>query len=296
MAKKEEVKIIKLSKEEQALADKAVLDANDTEKKRKDVLLMNCGELEKHRDVLNTEIASLSIQYESKKRILDGLAGSIAGAQSEILNLRATFEKNNKSMLDEVIKRQSDIEASDKLLRAAINQNAETKKANDVETSRLAEYRQKCNLELYEMKKCLDQNQSEWNKREADILRREDELKDAIANFESERTSLTPEMDKITAIKNENVLLLQKIEMDRVDIENIRRASISDKERLEQDRLIQQNRIKQIEDKLANEEARIRKWEQDIKDYDLEVRAKSAEADKILRRQQLQKEVDSAKK
>lgn len=293
-AKKEQIK--NLSKEEQALADKAVLDANDTEKKHKDVILMNVDELKRHRDVLNTEIGSLSIQYESKKRILDGLAGSIAGAQSEIVNLNTTFQKKNKEMLDEITKKLSEIEASDKLLQAAIRENADTKKVNDVETSRLAEYRQKCNAELYEMKKCLDQNQSEWGKREADILRREAELKDAVAKFEEEKASLAPETDKISAIKNENILLLQKIEMDRVDIENMRRASVSERERLEQDKLIGQARIKQLEDKLANEEARLRKWEQDIKDYDLEVRAKSAEADKVLRRQQLQKEVDSAKK
>ena len=56
------------------------------------------------------------------------------------------------------------------------------------------------------------------------------------------------------------------------------------------------SKAKQKEDAYANEEARLRKWEQDLKDFALEVNAKSSEADKIIRREQLTKQLADNKK
>ncbi len=285
-----------ISKEEQAISDKAILDANDSEKIQKDVMLLNIKELHNHREVLNGIIKDLTQDSESKRRILDGLNGSIAGAQSEIYNLKTNFEKQNVSLLAEFTKKQSDVESADKTLQALIQKNRESEKLNTMEASRLEDHRNICNSQVFEMKKALEQNQTEWNKREADILLREEALKTERASFEAEKESLVPEAAKITSTKNENILLLQKIDMQKLDIENMRRAMASDKERLEQQALINQVQLKKAQDTLVNEEARLRKWEQDIKDYDLETRARSAQADKVLKREQLQREVDSVKK
>lgn len=284
------------SKESQAMYEKAILDSADSEKQHKDFLLKNVVELQAHIVTLNDRIGELSKEHESKRRVLDGLGGSIAGAQSEIHNLRATFEKNNADLMREIAKKQVDVEAADKTFQILVKENVETKRLNDVETNRLAQHRQICDSQVLDMKNALEQNSTEWKKREADILAREEVLKADRQAFEQEKLDLVPEIARITSITNENKMLLQKVEIDRLDIENLRRANSADRERLDQERLIASSKNKAELERLANEEARLRKWEQEIKDYDLEVRAKASQADKILRREQLQKEVDSNKK
>lgn len=280
---------------EQALIDKAILDANDSDKLKKDVLLKNADELQKHVVYLQNRIQELSGDFETKKRLVDSVNGSIAGAQTELSNLKMSFEKNNSRLLEEFKKKQAEVEAADKTLRALIKENEELHTHNKVEFNNLAEHRQLCDAQVYEMKKALAQNQSEWNKREADILKREEILKDEKLAFEKEKEELLPEAARVSAIKNENLLLLQKIEMDRIDIANLRLSIVSEKERLNEEKASHLQGIKNRETAIANEEARLRQWEENIKFFDLQVRAKSAEAEKVLRRAQLEKEVNSVK-
>jgi hypothetical protein len=71
------------------------------------------------------------------------------------------------------------------------------------------------------MRNALNQNNVEWAKREKDILDREEVLKNDRSLFELEKAALAPEAERITSIKNENVLLLQEIEREKANNRNM---------------------------------------------------------------------------
>ena len=280
---------------EEAMQNKAILDLHDSDKIKKDLMLKNIEELTKHHEYLNKRIGETTQEYETRRRLVDSLNGSIAGAQSELSNINRTIEKKHADSLTEINKQRIDLENADKSLQTLVQKNRETEKANQNEAARLLEHRMICDAQVAEMKKALADNQSEWGKRESDILRREAELKADREAFQAEKDALVPEAARITSIKNENIMLLQKIEMDRLDIENLRRAIATEKDRINELVAVSESKNKVQADKFANEEARLRKWAQDLSDQALELKAKTARADKILVREQYQKEVDSAK-
>lgn len=283
----------KLSAEEEALINKAVMDSNNTEKARKDTLLMNVKDLESHIKFLKDRILELDTEFRSRRKLVDGINGGIAGAQAELSNVRARVIKENEALINEINKKKNELDATDKTLQALVAKNEALLISNQQKESSLIEDRRNCFLQVADMKKALADNQSEWGKREADILRREQELAEDRSKFESERASLIPEMNKISAIKNENILLAQEVERQRLNNANILMGIESERQLFEEQKLVQAHRDKIQSDKFANEEKRLREWEQNLKDFDLETRAKSAKADKMIRQFQLEKEASS---
>lgn len=266
------------------------MDANDSDKAHKDILLMNANDLEAHIKYLTERMVELDKEFISRRKLVDGINGSIAGAQAELSNLRASYQKQNAQAIELLEKQRLEVEKADKTLRALISENQNLLVSNKHTESKLNEERQLCQAQVYEMKKALEQNQSEWNKREKDILDREKSLKDEREVFENDKSSIQPELAKISSVKNENILLLQEIEQNKTNIRNLMMGIESEKQALSESKLIQEAKVKEMELVNLNQEKRLREWENNLKDFDLEVRARSAKADKLLRTMQLEKE------
>src|SRR3990167_7577485 len=106
-----------LSKEEQALINKAILDSNDTEKQHKDVLIMNAKDLDAHIKYLKARMTELDNEYRSRRKLVDGINGSIAGAQAELSQVRANVQKQNESLVKELNDRMEEVSKADVTLR-----------------------------------------------------------------------------------------------------------------------------------------------------------------------------------
>lgn len=284
-----------LTTEEQAISNKAILDANNTEKQHKDVMLMNIKELDNHSKYLQARINEMDMEYRSRRKLVDGINAGIAGAQAELSMVRENVHKEKASLIADMEKKLNEVIQADATLRKLQADNEAILISNKQRESALIEEKRICNAQVFEMKKALDQNQSEWNKREADILRREAELKDATAKFEAERDALIPEMARITSIKNENTNLLQEIERQRNLNTNITAGLESEKQIFEETKLAEKAKLTAQFDKIANEEKRLREWEQGLKDVKLEMDAKIAKADKTIRQFQHHKEIENSK-
>lgn len=280
---------------DEALNNKAIMDSLDSDKAKKDVMIMTAKDLEAHLEYLRVRMAEMDNEYVSRRKIIDGINGSIAGAMSELSRLRDDFEKKNKVMIDKLNAERAEVEKADKTLQALIQSNNEIKRANEIETGRLLEHRLNCDRQVAEMKKALADNQSEWAKREADILKREGELKLAQATLEEEKSAIAPEQAKLSAVKNENILLIQELDRERNNLRNFMLGIESEKQALEEARLIQESKNEQAQLTISNQEKKLREWEQNLKDLDLDVRARGARADRQLIELQKQKEIAGIK-
>ena len=275
--------------EQQIISNKVMSDMSDSEKIKKDVLLMNVKELEEHKKFLHARNTELTNEYNLRKRLVDGINGSIAGAHAELHGLRTEFNKQNENLVNELKKKIEDVEKSDKTLQSLIRENIVLKEKNQKDSSLLSEELLRCRAEVYEMRKALDENLSMSNKKDIDIALREDVLKAEREAFEKEKESIAPDMARISSIKNENILLLQKIEAEKANNRNMKLSLDSERQTIEENRVFEQSKNKSYGQELANQEAKLRKWEEELKDYDLEIRARAAETDKMLRRIQLEK-------
>ena len=289
----ENITVKELTKEEEAMINQAVLNANNTEKQHKDTLLMNVKELDSHVKYLYARIAELDQEFRGRKKLVDGINGGIAGAQAELLNVRVKATKEKEAFINELNKKMEDVEKADITLRKLIAENEALLVSNKQKQSALNEHEIACASQVFEMKKALAENQSQWNKREEDILRREKELLADRAKFEAERDSIMPELDRISSIKNENISLVKEVELQRNNNANILMGIESERQLFEEQKLVQANKEKVQADRFASEEKRLREWEQNLRDFDLETRAKSAKAEKLLRQFQLEKEAST---
>jgi len=285
----EEKSIAQLQAE--AMQNKVIMDMHDSEKQHKDVLLMKTRDLEDHIKYLTKRMVEMDTEYNQRKKLVDGINGSIAGAQAELSRLRSEFTKQNTKEIELLAKERAEVAKADATLRALINQNNTLLVTNKQTESKLATERQLCQSQVYEMKKALDQNQAEWSKRENDILQREKTLKLERETLEQEKEAIIPEQARLSSVKNENILLLQEVEQGRVNIQNLMRGIESEKQALAESKILQEAKIKQMEVVIANQEKKNREWEQNLKDFDLDVRARSARADKMLIQLQKEKEI-----
>lgn len=273
---------------DEIMQKKAIIDASNSEKIKKDVMQKRANELESYIKHLQDRSAEIALDYENKRKALLSLSENIAGANFELSMLQKTFSEKNASLIKDYQKKLSDVEATDKTLKRLVAENEALNKENRLEKGMLAEYKHNCDMQVYEMKKALDQNLSESSKKEADLLAREEALKKEKEEFEAYKQSLAPEQARISAIKNENLLLIQKIEDDRKRLDGMMAAVQLEKNRANEAKALSDRQIKQMHDAQVNEDARLRKWESDIRDLELEVEAKRVELNKELRRAHLQ--------
>jgi len=256
---------------------------------------MKVRDLEEHIKYLTKRMVEMDTEYNQRRKLVDGINGSIAGAQAELSRLRAEFTKQNNKEIELLAKQREELEKADRTLQGLITQNNNILVSNKQTASKLAEERQLAKSQVYEMKKALDQNQAEWAKREKDILDREQALKLERETLEAEKEAIIPEQARLSSVKNENILLLQEVEQGRTNIQNLMRGIESEKQALAESKLLQEAKIKQMELVIANQEKKNREWEQNLKDFDLDVRARSARADKMLIQLQKEKEIAGIK-
>lgn len=280
-----------LSKEDEALARKVMSDSLNSEKAKKDVQLFTVAQLESHLIELRAKFEGLAAEYNQKNAVNSNLGSSIQSAHSDLANARAMFERKNAEMLADLQKRLKDAVEADKEYQALTKSLREKQIELDQKLSSFNNERESNFQQVQAMQTALDQNNAEWKRREADILLREEELKKQVAEFDLYKDSLKPEMDKIDATKNENTLLLKKVEMQNNEMERRRVEAENSRQLAEEARLASLAQVEQARQRIQNEEGRLRKWEQDLKDEALDVRVQQEAAQRVLRREQLQREV-----
>jgi len=252
-------------------------------------------DLDKRIRDMHNELESLVIDYNMKKAINDNLGLSISAAHSNLAMFDRKFTEQNEKMLLEYKKKMEEVVEADKQLQQLIKENREKEMVLARERGLFDSERETNRRLVADSQSALAQNNAQWKNREVDILAREENLAKEKAEFETYKESLQPEIAKITSIKNENAIFLQRIEQQRMDMENLRLSALREKESMVEKEAVLQASLREERERIKNEDARLRNWEQNLKDYDLEIRAKLEEANRVLRREKLEKTVGASK-
>lgn len=275
-------------KDIEAVQRKVLSDTLNSEKGKRDVQVRTVDDLETRIRMLMAECERLVLDHNLKVKINDNLGASIQAAHIDLANLKSKFGENNAKLVAEYDKKLKEVQLADGQLQTLVKENREKEQSLARERGMFNSERESIRQRLIDMENALSQNNAQWKVREADILAREEALKTEKTEFEAYRDSLAPEIARITSIKNENVLLIQRLEQENRNVENMRLAAAAERAQAEEARLQVEDKSNQDRMKVANEEARLRKWEQDIKDQALELRAQEAEYNRVLRREKLE--------
>lgn len=132
---------------------------------------------------------------------------------------------------------------------------------------------------------------SEAEKREADVKQREQILAEEKVQFEAYKESIKPELEEVSRLKNENIILLNKLEAKTslLDKEEQHIAHQKEKMQLEIDK--EWEVVKKAKLLIAQQQENMAIREQELADYALEVKAKDAEVMKARKRYELNEKI-----
>jgi len=271
----------------EAAHKKALMDGLDSDSKKRDAQAKEIVNLESQLKKLREDLDAQVVEFNVKKKMNENLGHSINSANMNLQMFDAKFKEMNAKRLEVLDKKIAEVEAADKELQALIKYNRETKKALDIQVGQFQTERESNRQLVHAANSALAQNNAMWKNREADIIRREKELEVAKEEFEAYQATIAPDLAKITSVRNENTELCKKLEMQRLEIERTRLEAVRQKEAAEDLKFTNGAKQAEATQRILNEEARLRKWEENLKDNALELAAKTTELNKELRRAKL---------
>ena len=129
-----------------------------------------------------------------------------------------------------------------------------------------------------------------------DIERREKKLADERTVFETEKKALQPKMNKISEMNNQNTELLRKIEDAEKSVELERGKMAYEHERNKQELDQAKENYRNLENEIIQQKSALDKREEQLADLELEVQAREAKADQLIKRYNLTKVIEDSKK
>lgn len=267
----------------------------DSEKSSKDALIMNSKQLTQHILDQKKELQNVNVEIENKYLVLKNLDNEIKSQNYNVSRLKEKFEKDNAEQVRVMGVKQKEIELADaeyKKLTIEVNsmKNRLSNELKAIQDERIAMANEISRLNIH-----VSQVESESSRSKADIAEREQKLKDALIELEAEKESIKPEFARISAIKNENMLLFKKIDEAQAHIKRQEDNIEAYKQKLDADAEAGKQAIARERLAFQNTEARLRKWEQDLNDQALELSAREISVAQDKKRYQLHQVVESNK-
>lgn len=237
------------------------------------------------------EYAQVCRGVNEKNKELKLIQSAIGSHDYTLLKKDEEWEKKNAERNRILETKQAEVEKSAKEYQELLK--FERLKLNELE-AKLSQLEKDKLMYVADNKKweiLVAQTISEANKREADVQERERLLSEEKVQFEAYKESIKPELEEISRLKNENIILLNKLEAKTslLDKEEQHIAHQKEKMQLEIDK--EWEVVKKAKLLIAQKEENMAKREQELADYALEVKAKDADVMKMRKRYELNEKI-----
>lgn len=279
------------SPEEIALARQA-----DAVQNEKYLIIKTLRELKEQEAMVRASYTTLCNEFNMKQRSIEFLIAEINAQNVSLHNIKEAVKKERSEQIARIEDMEAKLKEANETYNKLISDNKE--KANKLknELDEIEEERRSFKEESERLERHVKQVENASKALESDLKDREAELSRAREEFEAYKSTLEPDLLRISAIKNENQALITKINNDKSNLDKQLMAFEHEKSKLMSELEAEKAKLIRLENSIAIREAEIRKKEENLIDYDLEVRAREAAAQKVLKRQQLQHKIDEAKK
>lgn len=270
---------------------RAIANQLNTEKANKDMLLKTAKELENHISNAKKELSNIGHELDGRYKTIKYIDEEIKARNFQLERLSDSFEQKNKERLRLIEEKEKDIFKANEEYKKLLREVKEKSDKLSSEIYKISEERRFFESEMNRMNIHCNQVNSEMAKLKEDIENREAVLKEKEDILEAEKQSFEPELKRISQLKNENNMLLDKIEQDRKQFIRQQDSFEAYKKKIDSEDEIRKNQYRNQELSIQAKEAKIRKWEQDLKDIELELKAREADVQKQIKRYQLQESI-----
>lgn len=272
---------------EQLEQENQIIAAHNFEKTNKTLLIKSIQELEERKKEIKKEYEVICAEYNLKHNAVKSLLDEIIAQNHTISRQKDQFDKENKKAIQDLEAQSEAVRVADIKYRELVREWEEKNQILRTALSQVKDERETARKEKERLERHVSQVEGEATRRESDVLDRENKLAEDRKALEEEKAAFEPELSRITAIKNENKNLWDKVESDRAEFDSRVRAFDSYKAKLESEVQAQKDQLKKVENSYLSKEGELRKWKEDLDDRELELKAREAEAERALKRYQL---------
>lgn len=244
--------------------------------------------------LITERLANVKEEYARTCRDLNQKNADLKAVDNEIKSYGYTLAKMREDATREMAEnsrvleaRLKEVEASSKEYTQLLRTNREKEALLENGLNNLNKERQTNAAEVKKWQIYAEGEKAEANKQLVDVQNRESLLKEEREQFETYKQSIQPEIDKMTSIKNENDLLWKKLKSQEDGLEKEREQLKRERQKLISETEASKAKIDEASLLLSKREENLAKSQQELFDYELQVKSKDAECEKILKREQL---------
>lgn len=264
------------------------------EKSTKDILLKTIGELQQHEKEVRAAIRAAGVELEGKYKALDHVSSEIK-AQQHTLNLqKQKFDRDNEAAIKELLTKTAQLDEASETYKKLLVEVNEKRQLLNSEIAKIVDERKTHEREMNRLNRHVQEVKDDIKRREYDMSEQAEKLRLEREAFTAEMEAAKPELARLSELKAENKALWDKLEGDRIDFENRQQAFEHYKAQKDQEVQAAREKVKEQENVLRNLEAKYRKWEQDLNDADLELKAREAKVQQDIKRHKLMATVKGA--
>lgn len=274
---------------------RAIINAQNTDKANRDMLIKTNEEMQKHLVDVRKEIQNASEELALKTRALHQVNDEIKAQVYTLNRQNELFEKKNSERIELLEKKEAEIQRADAEYKRLIIEINLLKDSLKKDINKLAADRLFFENEIKRLTKHAAEVEAASKNAEADIAGREKTLREERETFEEEKAQIKPQLEHIAHEKGQVELVGTRLENEKKAFDAQITAFNSYKARIADEAQADRAKIEKIELSLKNEEARLREWEQNLKDYDLELQAREATVAKERKRHQLKEVIKEGK-
>lgn len=295
--KVQNIEVNETPKEEQKTAEEVMKETEainadlNIAQASKDIRIKNIQQLEAHEKEIRESIKSASRELEVKYKALKQVDDENKAQQYTLSKQKEKFDKENEAALKNITVKTKELEEAGEAYTKLLSEVQEKKNQLNSDLSKISDERKSHQKEIERINKHLKDISDDIAVREENIKELVEKLTEDQKVFEEEKESLKPELSRLAEVKGENQALWDKIESDKKEFD-LRQTSF-ESYKSQKDVEVKQAYAKVLEKErlLQVQDGKLRKWEQDLKDLDLEMKAREIEAKKMMQRYQLTEKI-----
>ena len=268
----------------------------DRESSLRESILTQTKTLEDNYIVLKSNYQNLCREFDSKQKALDFIVIEIQSQNSNLHYLKDKIIRDKELELKSIEDMKLKLDESNKIYINLIQEckdkiNQLNQSSQDLAIQKVFILKENENYKNQVLK-----SNGEMSRLLYEVSNRETKISEDKKLLEEERSSIQPSLDKISQIKNENINLLKKIESDREMFEARISAFDNEKSRYMAEMDSEKERIRNIELSLVNKQNQLNEMANEFSDRDLELKAREAEVQRLIKRYQLNKVIENNQK
>jgi chromosome segregation ATPase len=253
------------------------------------------NEFRRKHESVRIEYEKLCNEFNLKDKQIQHLHYEIEAKSLQLARIGEHISKEREKQLDEINKKlkqvNEDAEAYNKILKEVLEKERKLNQGLEAIDTKEKFFKS----EIARMERHIVDTEQTANSKWNEATQMIEDFNKEKAEFEAYKLSLEPELDRISELKNENNLLVQKINNDLNLVDKERSVVEFERGKMRAELEEERAKLNVLQMALLNRETQLKEQEQNLKDLRLELDVKEKRTQQMIKRYNLQEEAKQIK-